>query len=101
MITVEDFRTAFKSLLRRRFSADLARSGIVLRECPLHEKDGKRWIGLPSKPQIDSERRHRKHANGKGLRTTVVEISGEVERELFQEAPLAAVVRLLGKGSAP
>jgi hypothetical protein len=42
--------------------------GIVLHECSLHQKDSKRWIGPPAKPQIGSEGRYRKDPNiGKPL----------------------------------
>jgi hypothetical protein len=26
-------------------------SGLKLNDCTLHERDGKRWVGLPGKPQ--------------------------------------------------
>jgi hypothetical protein len=62
----------------------------------------KRWIGLPSKPQIDSEGRHRGDpTTGKKLCTPVVEILDKQRYALFQRAALEAVDRLLGKGAAP
>jgi hypothetical protein len=65
----------------------------------LHERDGKRWVSLPSKPQIDSEGRQRKDpATGKPLWTPVVEIPGRAERERFQAAALAAIDVLLDRG---
>jgi hypothetical protein len=79
----------------------LSPSGIVLRECSLHQHpSGRRWVGLPSKPQIDPEGRVRKNPNGKTLYAPVVEIVGKAERERFQTAALAAVDKLLGKGGA-
>lgn len=91
-----------RNTLRGFVDLALSPSGLVLRECSLHEKDGKRWIGLPSKPQIDSEGRHRKDATtGRPLYSPVVEIAGKEERERFQRAALAAVDKLLGRGSAP
>jgi hypothetical protein len=68
-----------------------------LRECALHEKDGQRWVGLPSKPQIDADGRHKTDpATGKKLYFQVVEIRGTAERRRFQEAALAAVDAILG-----
>jgi hypothetical protein len=59
MITASDFREVVRNTLRGFMILTLSPSGIRLRECALHEKDGKRWIGLPSKPQLDAEDRHR------------------------------------------
>lgn len=102
MIIASAFRSVVRNTLQGFFTAKLAPSGLVLRECSLHERDGKRWIGLPSKPQLDAEGRQRKDpATGKGLWVPVVEIAGKEERERFQTAALAAVDRLLGKGGAP
>ena len=84
-------------------SLHLSPSGLVLRDCTLHEKpDGSRWVGLPGKPQIDAEGRHRKDATtGKALYTPIVEIAGKEERQRFQQAALAAIDKLLGRGAAP
>ena len=75
----------------------LAPSGIVLRECSLHVRGDRRWIGLPSKPQLDTEGWHRVDSGTqKKLYTPIVEVTGKAERERFQKAALAAVDKLLG-----
>jgi hypothetical protein len=102
MITASDWRPQLQNTLQGFLTLTLSPSGIVLRECSLHEKDGKRWIGLPSKPQIGKDGRHRLDTTtDKKLYFPVVEIAGKEERSRFQAAALAAVDRLLGKGSAP
>ncbi len=102
MITASNFRPMVRNTLQGFFTVKLAPSGLVLRECSLHERDGKRWIGLPSKPQIDAEGRQRKDpTTGKGLWAPIVEIAGKDERAQFQQAALAAVDRLLGERGAP
>jgi hypothetical protein len=74
-------------------------AGIVLHECALHEKSGKRWVGLPGKPQIDRDGQPRKDpATGKALYTPIVEI-GKATRDRFQAAALEAIDRLLGGAS--
>lgn len=71
-------------------------SGLVLNECSLHQKGDSRWIGLPSKAQIDAGGRHRTDpTTGKKLYLPVVELAGKEIRERFQAAALAAVDRLL------
>ena len=72
MITASDWRPIGRNTLRGFCDLRLQPSGIMLHECSLHEKGGKRWIGLPA---------------------------GKAERERFQAAALAAVDRLLGTQS--
>lgn len=47
-VQITNFRKFEKGSLRGFFDVELP-SGIVLRECSLHEKDGKRWINPPSR----------------------------------------------------
>jgi hypothetical protein len=77
-------------------------SGIVLHDCTYHRMpEGREWIGLPGKPQIDREGQHRKDpATGKPLYTPVVEIKNKAARERFQLAALAAVHALIAKDEA-
>ena len=44
-----DFKPFEKNTLRAFFALELA-SGLILRGCTLHTKNGKYWIGLPAKP---------------------------------------------------
>jgi hypothetical protein len=96
MITASDWRPLARNTLRGFCTLTLLPSGLVLRDCALHERDGRRWVGLPSRPQIDSQGQHRKDATtGKALYTSIVEVVGKVEREQFQAAALAAIDKLL------
>jgi hypothetical protein len=98
MITASDFREITKNTLRRFCVLTLSPSGLVLRDCALHDRDGKRWVSLPSKPQIDSAGQLRKDPNsGKPLYASIVEIPGRAERERFQRAALAAIDALRGR----
>jgi hypothetical protein len=96
MITATDWRPMVKNTLRGFLPLKLQPSGIVLRECGLHVEGDKRWIGLPSKPQIASDGRHKfDAATGKRLYVHIVEVAGREERQRFQAA---AVDKLLGGG---
>jgi hypothetical protein len=99
VITAEDWReVAPKNTLLGFCSLWLQPSGLLIRECSLHERSGRRWVALPGRPQLDSEGRHRKDpATGKALWLPVVEIKGKAERERFQTTVLAAVDKLRGK----
>jgi hypothetical protein len=39
-----------KNTLKGFFDLELADSGMILRGCTLHDRDGKRWIGYPGRP---------------------------------------------------
>jgi hypothetical protein len=98
MIVASDWRPMERNTLRGFMTLTLSPSGLRLRECTEHKKDGKRWIGLPSKPQLGAEGRHRVDpSTGKKLYTPIVEITGTEARKRFQDAALAAVDKLLGK----
>jgi hypothetical protein len=98
MIVASDWRPMERNTLRGFLTLRLAPSGIVLRECSLHVKGEKRWVGLPSKPQVDAEGRHKiDPATGKKAYSPVAEVTGTEARRRFQEAALAAVDKLLDK----
>jgi hypothetical protein len=98
MITASDWRAVVKNSLRGFVVLELSPSGLILRDCALHERDGARWVSLPSKAQIDAEGRQRKDSNtGKPLWSPVVEIRGKDQRERFQTAALIAIDKLRGK----
>jgi hypothetical protein len=72
-------------------------SGLVIHVCSVHERDGSRWLGMPTKPQIGQ---HRKDAEtGKLTYSRVVEIVNKALRVRFHAAALAAVERPLGTGA--
>lgn len=49
MIKISDFKTFERGSFKGSFTVTLP-SGLVIHECKLFEKDGRRWIGLPAKP---------------------------------------------------
>jgi hypothetical protein len=75
-------------------------SGLVLRECTLHQGDNGRWIGLPGKSQPDNEGRHRDDPArpGKKAYMAVVAIPNGERRKAFQAQALATVDRMLRGG---
>jgi hypothetical protein len=102
MIVASDWRPMERNTLQGFMTLTLSPSGLVLRECSLHVKGEKRWVGLPSKPQLDAEGKHRiDQATGNKLYTPITEFTGTEARRKFQAAALAAVDKLLGKGGAP
>ena len=99
MIVAKDFQPRVSNTLRGFVVLRLAPSGVTIRDCSLHEQNGRRCIRLPGKPQLDAEGRVRRDpTTGKTLYVPVFEIPGRAERERFQQAALAAIDRPLGAG---
>jgi hypothetical protein len=71
-------------------------SGLTLRDCTVHQQGDKRWVGLPTKPQLDKDGNLRRESDGKLLYTVVVEVASS-RRAAFQAQALAAVDQLLAK----
>ena len=75
-------------------------SGLLIRDCTFHRHaDGREWVGLPARPQLENGVHRKDPATGKGLYVPTVEIGGRDARERFQTAALAAVHALLGAES--
>jgi hypothetical protein len=72
-------------------------------DCGVHRHpDGRKWTGLPSKPQLDQEGRHRTDpATGKKAYANIVEIPDKDARARFQKAALEAVRLPLDQGEPP
>ena len=50
MIEISNFKEYKKNTLQGFFDVKLTTMGLEIRGCCLHEKDGSRWVQLPSKP---------------------------------------------------
>jgi hypothetical protein len=69
--------------------------GLTIKDCALQQQNGREWIGLPGKPLVDEDGKHRiDPGTGRKLYAPVVEI-GKEERSGFQREALKAVHQLL------
>lgn len=100
MIRAENWKPMQRNTLQGFCKLTLEPSGLVLNDCTFHRHlDGREWVGLPGKPQIERDGQPRKDPNtGKTLYAPVVEIIGKEARERFQAAALAAVHALIDGG---
>jgi hypothetical protein len=79
--------------------ADLALdSGMVLHDCQLMESNGRRWVNLPSKPQLDADKRAKVGADGKVAYAPVISIPDRERRELFSNTASNAIDSFRQKG---
>jgi hypothetical protein len=56
-LRLDDVRVRHQNTLRAFASATLP-NGLSISDISIHEKNGKRWASLPSKPVLDAEGRH-------------------------------------------
>jgi hypothetical protein len=55
MVTAQKIRVFGKNTLRGLADFELTETGIVLCGCPVHEKNGNRWVGMPGRPYTDTD----------------------------------------------
>lgn len=48
-IQITAFRPFTKNTLKGFLTIQLPDAGLILKECPWHEKDGKEWVGFPAR----------------------------------------------------
>ena len=65
---------------------------IKLFACPVQQSNGKRWVGVPSKPQLDRDRQLVRGENDKPLYSQVVAWDSTEVRNRFSDAAVAAVL---------
>ena len=54
-IEIQGFRKFEKNSLRGFVTVQFPTVGLEIRDCTVHESNGKRWIGLPAKPYKDDK----------------------------------------------
>src|SRR5690348_13620190 len=84
------FKPFEKNTLRGFFDIELA-SGLILRGCTLHEKNGRRWVGLPAKPYAAND--------GAQSWAAIVDFRDKRTAARFQELATAAAVAVYERGS--
>jgi hypothetical protein len=86
-ITVTNAKKVSKNSLRGFFDVELP-SGMKLNGCTLLEKDGKRWVGLPSKEWTKPD--------GSKSWVPIVEIPDRADRDRFTALVLPEAEKAFG-----
>jgi len=87
-IKVSNFKAFNKNTLRGFFDLELP-FGMILRDCMLCEKDGKRWIGWPAKP-------YEKQDGSKSL-SNIVDFVDNKSKYLLQDEVLPLVLAAMAE----
>ena len=86
---VTNWRALSKGALRGFFTVTLP-SGLVIHQCCLFEKDGRRWVGMPSQKFVKSD--------GVTTYTPLVEFTDREAADDFRDRALEALGRLQSQG---
>ncbi|MFL6448693.1 MAG: hypothetical protein ACJ746_13540 [Bryobacteraceae bacterium] len=86
-LTAADWKPLEKNTLKG-FVTIILPSGVRIRDCAVHTRDGKCWISMPSKAWTKTD--------GGTTYVPLVDFSSNQAPDRFQELALAAVNRLLG-----
>jgi hypothetical protein len=95
MIRASNWRPLQRNTLPGFMDLELP-SGLIIRDCLLHRRHGKDWIGLPPKPMLDKSQALVKDATGRIVYVPLVEIKDKAARERFQAGALDAANALIG-----
>jgi hypothetical protein len=88
-VEITSFKPFEKSSLRGFLTIRMSNIGLEIRDATVHQKDGKRWIGLPAKSfQKDGEIRW----------SPICDFYDKARAEQFQRACLQALDEFLSKG---
>lgn len=91
---ITNYKSYQKGSLSAFFSVTLP-SGLIIHECKLFEKEGRRWIGLPSRSFTDKD--------GGTAYAPTMEFASRNDSERFREGVLRAIDGVTGeqKQAAP
>jgi hypothetical protein len=87
---IRDFKPIRKNTLLGFFTLVLD-SGLVIKECSLHEKENKRWLSFPGKPQLDKDGKAMRDERGKVIYANILIVEDWTRSAKLQELVLEAL----------
>jgi hypothetical protein len=70
----------------------LEQTHLRIYDCAVHEKNGRRWVGLPARPMIDREGMALRDEDGKTRYTRILEVDTREAGDEFSKNVVAAVL---------
>jgi hypothetical protein len=91
-IEVENFRAQRSNTLFGFATVFIPELHLRVVDCPVHQKNGQRWISLPAKPQITKDGSARRDDRGKITYSPVIEFTDRATRDAFSERAITALL---------
>lgn len=89
-IEIEDFKPYERASLRGFLTVRIVELDLSISDLTVHEQNGKRWIGLPGKPQIDRDRKVITGADGKIVYVPILKFASRQAADAFRDSVLVA-----------
>ncbi len=86
-----DWRRCERNSLRGFADYLLPAFGLHVRDCAVHENNGKHWVQLPARPQLDENRELIREENGRVRYATILVFDSTDAASEFNEAALKAL----------
>ena len=100
-VECSDWRPCERNTLRGFADIFLPSLHLEIRDCAVHEKNEKRWVQLPAKPQLDNNRELIRDPTGKIQYATILKFRDRPTADAFSGAVVAAIQTFeLGIGGA-
>jgi hypothetical protein len=90
-----DWRPLERNTLRGFARVKVPTWKLVVNDVAVHERDGKRWAQLPSRPMLDSNRQLILDENGRPKYSRVLEFTERKVADRFSAAVVAAIDRFV------
>lgn len=91
-VTVENWKPMRSNTLFGFVDIVVPELHLRVKECTAHESHGKRWVGLPAKPQITRDGVVRRNENSKVVYTAILQFTDRATSDAFSERVIAALL---------
>jgi hypothetical protein len=91
-ITIESWRAHRSGTLYGFATVVIPELHLRIVDCPVHEKNGQRWAGLPAKPQVSKDGSVRRDERGKIMYATVLDFTDRATRDAFSARVIDALL---------
>jgi hypothetical protein len=91
-IVVEAFKPMRANTLFGFVTITIPEMHLRIADLTAHEKNGKRWVGLPGKPQIGRDGTVRRDERGKVAYSPLMEFTSRETRDAFSARVIAALL---------
>jgi hypothetical protein len=92
-IVILDWRPLARNTLKGFARIKIVEWKLIVNDVAVHERDGRKWAALPSRPMLDSNRRLMLDETGKPKYSRVLEFTEREIADRFSDAVVAAVDR--------
>jgi hypothetical protein len=91
-VRIENFKRQRSNTLFGFVDLVIPEIRLRIREATVHQAHGRRWIGLPARPQIDRDGAARRDDRGKIAYTPVLQFVDRVVGDAFSARAIAALI---------